>query len=76
MISTAMPKVKGPFELLIYVDGFFGECSGVTLPEHKGNQFAPKNRPKRPKRKRWYSDHPFSGANCWFQGVQMVFFKP
>ena len=34
-----------------------------TLPE-TNSKFAPENRPKRPKRKRTSSNHPFPGANC------------
>ena len=38
-----------------------------VLPNLKLTANAPENRPG-PKRKRSYSNHPFPGASCWFQG--------
>ena len=42
----------------------------TTLPE-TNSEFAPENRPKRPKRKGSFSNHPFSAVNLLasFQGV-------
>ncbi len=50
-----------------------------TLPE-TNSKFAPENRPKRPKRKRSYSNHPFSGvfavSSPWWLGFQSWSLSP